>query len=542
MFERLSRLFDENIRNWRSLTPARRAGVVAVLVGGGVFFFLAGWVLLTQERYVPLFPGALDTESTAEIVAVLERNNIPHRLGGIGGAQILVPGSLRARAQSLTAQEGALAGADRAFDFLDESQFGTIDAVLTLKNKRAKERQLRMVLQQFKFIRAADVILVPEEKELMDRDYRPAQASVVLDTRGSPDPAAVQGVADLVRLSLPGLKEENIVITNRDGIQLNRRKRDALLDRASEQYELIEAEQEAIRQKIVRHLDGVLGVGNAIVTVAIDKDFDVVEHAIHDIDTSNPGEVSRQRTRESSTSAAPGGEPGVGSNIPNTAVAGVGDAGGRREFEDQIANFVFATTDTKIKKAVGQTRHLSAAVTVNHRRLRDSAGRVTDQYEPRSSEELEELKSQILHALRPVSGGNVELALTQMLFDRTSDAAARQEAAAAERLEQILQYWVPFLGMAAILVGLALLLWYNSARTLRLQQRRAQAEMERALAETRARREGLSLLELGIGEVSDISQLPPEEQRRIKLAQKVEEFCNTKPEEVAAIVKTWLAE
>lgn len=542
MLNLLRRLFDENIRNFTSQSAARQAGVIGIGAGLLAFLILV-FFLLTQEAYEPLFPGVLDSEATGEIVAVLQANNIPYRLGGLAGGQILVPLSQKPTALRLTAQEGVLAGASSAFDFLDETQFGTTDPILTLKNKRGKERQLRAVLRQFKFVRNAEVILTPEEKALLERDYRPAQAAVQLDVRGTPPPEAVRGIVDLIRLSLPGLKENNIVVTDLHGRRLNEVRRETLVEHVAEQYELIQAEQDRIRESIVRHLEGVLGAGNAVVTVALEKDFDQREDRTHLVDPNSVVAISEQRTRETSSDRATGGEPGVGSNIPDTAVAGGAGASGNREFEERVTNNVVSSTDTTIKRAVGRTRRVSAAVTINYKRVLDpQTGRVTNQYVERSPEDMEDLQRLVRASLPPLDGGEVQLTMIQKLFDQTSDVAAQQEAEAADRIERFFNYWLPFGGLAAIIVALVLLMWYNANRAMRLEQQRAEAELERAHAETQRRQRELSLLELGIGEVTDISHLSPEEQRRIKLAQKVEEFCSEKPEEAAGVVKTWLAE
>ena len=48
--------------------------------------------------------------------------------------------------------------------------------------------------------------------------------------------------------------------------------------------------------------------------------------------------------------------------------------------------------------------------------------------------------------------------------------------------------------------------------------------------------------ELGIRDVGDVSQLTEEEQRRIKLKNKVDELARDSSEEFAQIVKSWLSE
>ena len=51
----------------------------------------------------------------------------------------------------------------------------------------------------------------------------------------------------------------------------------------------------------------------------------------------------------------------------------------------------------------------------------------------------------------------------------------------------------------------------------------------------------LSLAQLGLAEFGDITSLPAEEQRRLKMQEHVISYAQEKPEEVAAIIKAWLS-
>ncbi len=51
----------------------------------------------------------------------------------------------------------------------------------------------------------------------------------------------------------------------------------------------------------------------------------------------------------------------------------------------------------------------------------------------------------------------------------------------------------------------------------------------------------MSARELGIAEFGDVGALSDEEQRRIKLREHVHNFVESKPEEAASIVRSWLS-
>ncbi len=55
-----------------------------------------------------------------------------------------------------------------------------------------------------------------------------------------------------------------------------------------------------------------------------------------------------------------------------------------------------------------------------------------------------------------------------------------------------------------------------------------------------SRRE-LTLSELGLTDFDDIASLPADQQRRLKMEQHVRDFGRSNPEDVAAIIRSWLA-
>lgn len=50
----------------------------------------------------------------------------------------------------------------------------------------------------------------------------------------------------------------------------------------------------------------------------------------------------------------------------------------------------------------------------------------------------------------------------------------------------------------------------------------------------------LTLSELGLSEFGDLSVLSPEEQRRLKMEEHVRNFGQTKPEDMAEVIRSWL--
>jgi len=132
--------------------------------------------------------------------------------------------------------------------------------------------------------------------------------------------------------------------------------------------------------------------------------------------------------------------------------------------------------------------------------------------------------------------------LASIRFD-TSEERLLRETVEARRRSDLIVAGVYAAVVLLVFLGMALLIYYTYKRRLRAHERMLVRERElmQEAEEIKKKRE-LSLEELGIPEVGDLSQLPEEEQRRVKLRRKVEEFAVQQPKDFAKIVKTWLSE
>ncbi len=71
----------------------------------------------------------------------------------------------------------------------------------------------------------ASVTLVVPKKELFEEDQKPMTASVIITPKPGSDIGTnrkkIEGIQKLIKFAVAGLKDENIVITDQNGIQLN---------------------------------------------------------------------------------------------------------------------------------------------------------------------------------------------------------------------------------------------------------------------------------------------------------------------------------
>ncbi len=181
-------------------------------------------VINSITRYAVLYTGATETEMT-EIITVLENN-----LGvaeadvrvNVATGEIMVPAN---QVETLRAQLAVQGYPKQTFNYniWDES----VGLFSTESDKREKQKQqlqenLRATLAMIDGIHSAIVILnIPETQNYVISDNRDeASASVMLQLDHALTPEAVEGVYNLVRRSVRGLKEENITVTDGTGVVL----------------------------------------------------------------------------------------------------------------------------------------------------------------------------------------------------------------------------------------------------------------------------------------------------------------------------------
>ena len=68
-----------------------------------------------------------------------------------------------------------------------------------------------------------------------------------------------------------------------------------------------------------------------------------------------------------------------------------------------------------------------------------------------------------------------------------------------------------------------------------------EAEKDLELVEPVVSSQELTLSQLGISQFGDISSLPADQQRRLKMEEHVRNFSQTNPEDVAGIIRSWLS-
>lgn len=176
-------------------------------------------VLANNTGKAVLYSGA-SAEEASEILSVIQNDLGTADVTFNSKGDILVP---ETKVESLRVQLSMLGYPKSAFNY--DIWDNGVGLFSTDSDKRVKERQqleanLRATLTTFQGVDSALVLLnIPPTNDyvLSVGSREEASASVVLQTKETLAPNAIEGIYSVIRTAVPGLKEENITVTDGSG-------------------------------------------------------------------------------------------------------------------------------------------------------------------------------------------------------------------------------------------------------------------------------------------------------------------------------------
>ena len=213
--DNLKKILETIKTKWSALD--KKIKIVAISVVSVIIVSVIIVIALNSvTSYAVLYSGA-STEETSEIISVLqnEMGAADVRFDPQTG-DILVPAS---EVETLRAQLSVKGYPKSTFNYdIWDTSIGMFS---TESDKRVKQIQqlqenLRATLSSFKGVESAIVILgIPEDDNYMISNSREeATASVVLQLNDTLSIDSINGIYNLIRTAVPGLKTENISVTD----------------------------------------------------------------------------------------------------------------------------------------------------------------------------------------------------------------------------------------------------------------------------------------------------------------------------------------
>ncbi len=352
------------VKYWNSLARPVRIGVIATAAVALVLILILGVINLLSPPMEVLFSD-LDPEQVQAVVAKLEASNIPYRVGE-DAATILVPRDRKDQLRLNYSPEITSRGA--GFALFENNNLITSDFERRVQWQIALEEELCRTINSIEAVEKARVHLVLPEGSVFIREKSEPTASVFLkiDPLNSLNENQIQGILSLVAGSVENLNPANITIIDSLGNLLfdpfQQADGQIGFSAVEKQLALTRQFEKEVEGRLRSILEQAYGPGRAVVMVSAELDFDHFERTT--VTYNEPVNRSEQRIEERYEGAG-GGPAEVGeSNIPGYAVIGEGDDYSYERLEE-IINYEIGETRELLTRAPGQVERLSVAVVLD---------------------------------------------------------------------------------------------------------------------------------------------------------------------------------
>lgn len=527
---------------WAGLNLRQRA---TVLLSLGLLAATLAVVVTYASRpdYSPLFTN-LSPEDASAIAQKLTDKKIPYKAGPDGGS-ILVPAKQVYQARWAIAAEGLPKGGGVGFEIFDKTQIGATDFDRRVSYTRAVQGELERTFRQMPEVENARVMIVlPEQDPFALSDKKSARASVFLQLKPGVelDPKQVRGVIQLVSHSVDGLKPDDVTVTDVHGRILNppdvgdpgSLPVDVAAATQLQQQKIFQSELQRSLQTL---LEEVLGPGNVATRVTAELNFDTRTQDKQLFEPLANGEGvlrSMQQVQKSFNGTQPAGTVvGTDPNLPTPPTYQTAGVGGSSQSEENSVtrNYEISEVREHVQVAPGSVRRLSVAVVVNPPKDKSFG-----------ADQQKAVHDMVAAAIGVDTTRNDQISVTAIPFDNTMATAIQKEfdQSRQEKAAQTRMIWIAA-GSSLVLLALISLL---RRRSRGLEPSLAGMPgggyaLPRAEAVASARSaEGAALLAALVQEKP--RELTPEEIERQRVRDEVEKLAQTKPEDVAALLKSWL--
>jgi flagellar M-ring protein FliF len=518
---------------FRSFTPGQKAvtiaAVIALVVGA---YFFATWA--SKPSYAMLFNN-LSSKDASAIVESLQKSGTSYELAN-DGQTILVPQDRVNELRLSLSSEGLPGDGGTGYALLDQQGITTSDFMQRTNYQRALEGELSNTIKSINGVEAATVHLVIPKKDVFADEQDQPTASVLVASKAT-EPLSgeqVQAIVHLVASSVEGLDPTQITVAGADGKVLSTGGGQAVGAGSESGNEAqTVAFQNRMNKSLQNMLDSVVGPGHAVVTTTAELDFDQSQTTkkTYDADPSNPA-LSEDSKREAytGTNNCAGGVLGP-DNVSGPGCTTGGSGPGQYENTQTTRNNALNETQEVRKSAPGGIKKLNVAVLLDSK----TAGTV-------DAAQVQQLVSAAA-GIDATRGDTI--AVSAMPFDTSAAQAAQNALAAAAAAEQQAKQstMIKTGALAAVVLALFFLAWRTSRRAKR--RRSLTPEERKHLEDMQAALEAQRLAELNqaipaqmleAGMQGDTNEEAREERQR-----EIEQMVKDQPEEMAVLLRGWLA-
>lgn len=524
---------------------ARLSPMQKIALGAATLTVVAGAFVLTRSGGAGSMSALytdLDAADASAVVDELAGRGVPYELTD-SGHTVLVPQDQVYDLRVSLAGEG-LPASNEGYALLDDQGLTTTEFQQRVGYQRALEGELNKTLRAMDGIQSASVHLaIPEESVFVDEPSSPtASVLVVGSSLGGITGDEVDAIVHLVSSSVRNMKPADVTVVDANGTVLSvDGATGGGTSGASGRTKVVSAFENELASSITALLSRTTGPNKVAVTVSADldlderqstsEDFGQIEGGIGGDESGNGGVVSE---RTSSEIYGPGAEQ-QSTGVLGPDGATVSDeqepvAEGGYVKEDAERNYALDRVVEQTTRAPGAIRELNVAVLLDDQAVTEA-----------QAVEIEKIVTAAA-GIDPDRGDTV--VVTRMPFDTSAQAEATELIAAeAAALEKSQQMELIRTGAVVFVVIIALLLGYRSARRAR-RVTVSPIDIGEITAGARVSVPTPELVAVGAPAPPQPSQaaLLLAGDRNDDAMGEISQIAERRPEDVANILRTWLAE
>ncbi|MBJ7359165.1 flagellar basal-body MS-ring/collar protein FliF [Nocardioides sp.] len=528
MKDTVQRLFTRGRETFGAFTAGQKAisvlGTVALLLGG---FMVFRWA--STPDYAPLYSN-LSASDVSAVVDQLNTDGVAYELAD-GGATVMVPqDQVYATRVSLSGEGLPAASDNEGYSILDDQGMSLSQDAQDTNFKRAMEGELSTTIEAIDGVDTAVVHLALPKKEVFADEQEPATASVLVKSRPGATLAAeqVQAVVHLVASSIDGLDPDKVTVADAAGKVLSAP--GGAVSDGGAQAQMVSDVQDEYTTKLQTMLDRVLGPGNSTVQVIAALDFDdaVVETKNYTFNEANPPSSSSTTTETYKGAGAPSVGGVVGPDGQMDTSQSTGGASSYREGTTTEDNALDERTERRVS-APGSLSSLHVGVALDADAMTLNGVDIRD-------------VNQLVGATAGIDKERGDtVSINQMAFDRTTEEAAAAELAKAEAAQAADEKRQLYknIGLAAVVALLGLGAAFAARRRAKKLEETTTYIVEQIRQDHEARLTATQVVELP---PAALALAESEDSSTEDLRKEIDDLIQRQPEDVAALMRGWLAE
>lgn len=363
---KLSQLFKNLMEKLKGLSKNKKIALGVIVIGIIASLIFLG-ISLGKTKYDVLFSN-MDAADSASVYKKLQEQKVDAK---VSGNSILVPKDQVDKLRMQMLADVQLTNGSQGFELLDKTKLGTTDQEMKINYQRALQGELERTIKGFEEVADARVHLVLPDDTVFVKDTDPGKASVTIKLKAGTKLTQdqVKSIVALITGAVKNIPKENVEVIDD---KMNLLSKDLFNDKkelaqmttpAEKQQELKLQYEKDVEKRLLNMLEAIYGKDKVKVKVNADLDFDAVQQ---DAVTYDPKSVivSDHTVKDSNTNTGTqASNSPVDNNMSNT-ISNTNN-NGVSTHEEATRNFDVSKVEQKTIKAPGAVKRLTASVALD---------------------------------------------------------------------------------------------------------------------------------------------------------------------------------